>query len=444
MLLLHSLLLFVASVAAHGWVKDLLVDDEWYTGSLPYYDSWQSPTPERIVWSFWSAGNNPVTNVTSSAVTCNLDAQTAAITADINAGDNITFYWTDWIVSHKGPVITYLANCDGPCEDLTDPTTLSYFKIDEAGYYEDDDVWASDNLRTNNNSWTVTIPSDIASGFYLIRHEIIAVHLAYEEGKAEIYPMCANLKITGSGSAEPSGVSFPGAYQETDPGLFINIYWEFSTYQIPGPTLYTPAATSTSSVTTTTSSTTSATSSSKKTSATSTSTKTSSKSSKRSSTTSPTPTSTSSSTKIGTTSSSSTTSTSTSTSSSSTTSSSTTSSSSHHTKFTKSASSAPQALTSTTLLTRSHRSHHTSSISTSISITTPSPSTTSSTTFTSSTSTTSEDDEVYATTVTVIEYVTAIVTDIVYVEETDIETVTAYATASAVLEKRGHIRRRGF
>lgn len=34
----------------------------------------------------------------------------------------------------------------------------------------------------------------------------------------------------------PTGVSFPGAYSATDPGILINIYQTITSYTIPGPT----------------------------------------------------------------------------------------------------------------------------------------------------------------------------------------------------------------
>jgi hypothetical protein len=76
----------------------------------------------------------------------------------------------------------------------------------------------------NGGVANVTLPSDIASGEYLIRHEIIALHLATEMGGAEFYPSCSQLKIGGNGTAVPSAdelVSFPGAYSDDDPGIYV-------------------------------------------------------------------------------------------------------------------------------------------------------------------------------------------------------------------------------
>lgn len=70
---------------------------------------------------------------------------------------------------------------------------------------------------------SATIPQNLAPGNYLIRHEIIALHLATSVGGAEFYPSCAQVKVGGSGSGSPKAadlVAFPGGYSDNDPGIF--------------------------------------------------------------------------------------------------------------------------------------------------------------------------------------------------------------------------------
>ena len=72
-------------------------------------------------------------------------------------------------------------------------------------------------MIADNSSWTTTIPKSVPSGNYLIRFETIALHSL----PAQMYPECAQIQITGGGSRQPTEdelVSFPGAYQSTDPG----------------------------------------------------------------------------------------------------------------------------------------------------------------------------------------------------------------------------------
>lgn len=135
--------------------------------------------------------------------------------------------------------MTYLAKCPDTDCTTADPTALDWFKIDHAGLNADG-TWISDTIIANNNTHSVTIPSDIAPGPYLMRHELLALHAAENVGGAQFYPMCANLQITGSGSAVPSDtVKFPGGYSPTDPGILLSIYWPIVTsYTIPGPAPY--------------------------------------------------------------------------------------------------------------------------------------------------------------------------------------------------------------
>ena len=167
------------------------------------------------------------------------------IEAPIKAGQTVELQWTPWPTSHHGPVIDYLANCNGPCETVN-KTTLKFFKIDQLGLLNPnvtDGYWATDVLIANNNSWTVEIPPSIATGNYVLRHEIIALHAANSLGGAQNYPQCISLAITSSGTTNPSGELATSFYSETDPGIYIDIYAPLSNYTIPGPPLYTGAVT---------------------------------------------------------------------------------------------------------------------------------------------------------------------------------------------------------
>lgn len=105
----------------------------------------------------------------------------------MNAGDSVSIQWAvQWPDSHKGPMLDYLAPCNGDCETV-DKTTLQFFKIDQVGYINGsdpgiwgDDVFINSKLRTrqyiegqgaddrvhllDNSTWLVQIPEDIAPG----------------------------------------------------------------------------------------------------------------------------------------------------------------------------------------------------------------------------------------------------------------------------------------
>jgi len=75
-------------------------------------------------------------------------------------------------------------------------------------------------------SYTYTIPACLKKGYYLVRHEIIALHASWTYPGAQFYPGCHQLNVTGGGSVVPSTnlVSFPGAYKPTDPGITYDAY----------------------------------------------------------------------------------------------------------------------------------------------------------------------------------------------------------------------------
>lgn len=93
---------------------------------------------------------------------------------------------------------------------------------------------------TSPSVYSYTIPSCLKAGYYITRHEIIALHAAYTYPGAQFYPSCHQLQVTGSGtSTGPSlKVAFPGAYQATDSGITYDAY-KATTYSIPGPTKFT-------------------------------------------------------------------------------------------------------------------------------------------------------------------------------------------------------------
>jgi cellulase len=206
----------------------------------------------------------------SGDIICHRGATNAKASATVKAGGTVVMEWNTWPESHHGPVIDYvsqqsfvrhqsitlsqitlpyqlmaniiqLASCDGDCTTV-DKTTLEFFKIDEVGLVTDTTspgTWATDQLIANNNSWSITIPSSIAAGNYVLRHEIIALHSAENSDGAQNYPQCINMVVTGDGSDVPTGTLGESLYTETDPGILVNIYTTGLDYVIPGPALYT-------------------------------------------------------------------------------------------------------------------------------------------------------------------------------------------------------------
>jgi cellulase len=124
-------------------------------------------------------------------------------------------------------------------------SSLSWTKIAEDGF--DGKSWAVDKLLAGSytgkkGQHKMTLPA-LAPGDYILRPEILALHEGNREGGAQFYMECVHVTVGGSGTvALPAGVSFPGAYKATDPGVLFNIYGGASTYPGVGPKLWSGAA----------------------------------------------------------------------------------------------------------------------------------------------------------------------------------------------------------
>ncbi|KAF7162669.1 hypothetical protein CNMCM6106_009488 [Aspergillus hiratsukae] len=242
---LLAALLSATRVAAHGHVTNVVVNGVSYAGfdinSYPY----MSDPPKVAAWTTPNTGNGFIapSEYNSPDIICHQNATNAQAYIELAAGDRIQLQWTAWPESHHGPVIDYLASCGESCT-IVDKTSLKFFKIDGVGLVDNSAVpgtWGDDQLIANNNAWMVEIPKSIAPGNYVLRHELIALHGAFEKDGAQNYPQCFNLKVTGSGTDSPAGTLGTELYTDTDPGLVVNIYSSISSYAVPGPTMYSGA-----------------------------------------------------------------------------------------------------------------------------------------------------------------------------------------------------------
>ncbi|KAL0636603.1 hypothetical protein Q9L58_004448 [Maublancomyces gigas] len=194
------------------------------------------------------SSNNPIQNVGSTDLACNVNgANPVTAKLSVAAGSSVTLEWhhetrTSQAIdpSHKGPVLTYLAKVPNAAA-ANSPATLGWFKIQHDGLTLNGatENWAVDKLNANSGKYTARIPSNIAAGDYLLRSEVIALHGAGSQGGAQFYVGCAQITVTGGGSASPPTVKIPGAYKATDPGVLVSIYYpKLTSYTIPGPAPY--------------------------------------------------------------------------------------------------------------------------------------------------------------------------------------------------------------
>ncbi|ORX98113.1 glycosyl hydrolase family 61-domain-containing protein [Clohesyomyces aquaticus] len=231
----------LATASAHGGVGYYIMGGTTYQGWQPYNSADSQKSIQRQYASF-----NPllIADLSTVAIRCN-NAGTlgTGLTATVAAGSDIKAHWTQW--THRpASVMVYMAKCPSSGCNSWDGAGKVWFKINQQGLVsgtENSGKWAGDTILDTLN-WTVTVPKTLVPGEYLIRHELLAVHQA---NNPQFYPECAQLTVTGSGTASPPAsylVSFPGAYSASDPGINFNIDSEQSkattSYPIPGPAVW--------------------------------------------------------------------------------------------------------------------------------------------------------------------------------------------------------------
>ncbi|KAK4121933.1 lytic polysaccharide monooxygenase [Parathielavia appendiculata] len=243
LLLLAGLTVLTRWALAHGGLANYTVGETWYRGYDP-----STPTSEQLgqpwmVQRQW-ASIDPIFSVTDRHIACNNPGTSPPSYIPLRAGNTITAVYWYWL-HPVGPMSVWLARCEtGDCRD-EDVNEVAWFKIWEAGLLEGPNLaegtWYQKWFQRWDGSpalWPVRIPAGLKGGPYMIRHEILSIHV---ERKPQFYPECAHLNVTGGGELEPPReylVKFPGAYAEDDPSIFIDIYSEENAnktdYAVPG------------------------------------------------------------------------------------------------------------------------------------------------------------------------------------------------------------------
>ncbi|RYO99419.1 hypothetical protein DL764_006814 [Monosporascus ibericus] len=179
--------------------------------------------------------NNPVTNVKSNDIVCNVGGTSGAgvTTVAARAGDTITVQWDQ--SSHPGPITHFLYGPVNGAAASASGVGTGWFKIDELNY--EGGRWANEIMSAKEMKHSFRLPQRLASGEYLLRSEMLALHGAQTVEGAQFYIGCAQLKITGPGGSCSPKISLPGAYDARDPNIYIpNFYFGFdpTTYVAPG------------------------------------------------------------------------------------------------------------------------------------------------------------------------------------------------------------------
>jgi hypothetical protein len=160
--------------------------------------------------------------VTDPKVKCN-GGTSAALNATLAAGSSITAKWAQW-THQQGPVMVWMYKCAGEFS-ACDGSGKNWFKIDQMGMTAPPltgTSWGT-AIVYSKLAWTSTIPAKLAPGKYLIRHELLALH---QSNTPQFYAECAQLIVTGSGTATPSGdflATIPGYASQNDPGIMVGV-----------------------------------------------------------------------------------------------------------------------------------------------------------------------------------------------------------------------------
>ncbi|KAH7106430.1 glycosyl hydrolase family 61-domain-containing protein [Auriculariales sp. MPI-PUGE-AT-0066] len=235
-------------------------------GSVDYFEangqSWGAPypgagsdwdSPVRVISTL-----EPTTDMYGPAIKCGPGAGAPAkVVAEVTAGSDVLFGWRSgeeaipW-VHQLGPVMLFAYKCPGDAKDCQPADDdKGWALIDAAGFDERSGFqsWVQSRFNTREKV-PAKIPAGLPSGDYLLRHEIVALHVATSRGP-EFYTSCTQVRVTGGASANLSladagaeVVSFPGGYTKDMPGLFANVFGEANkdNYKFPGPALFTPSA----------------------------------------------------------------------------------------------------------------------------------------------------------------------------------------------------------
>ncbi|KAH8645917.1 glycoside hydrolase [Tricladium varicosporioides] len=229
----HSLLALLAASVAEGHYifNRLIVNGKSIGGEYAYF--------RKNSNTYMPSFTDEVVN--SPDMRCNKGAKPGnTATYTVAAGDKIGFkLFNNEFIEHPGPGFIYMSKAPASGVASYDGSG-DWFKVYETGVCS-----GSPNTDSNWCSWQkdrleFTIPKTIPPGEYLVRVEHIGLHQA-NQGKAQFYMECAQLKIEGPGGGVPEPlVQIPGIYKATDPGIkFDKWSGKEKTYVMPGPKVWT-------------------------------------------------------------------------------------------------------------------------------------------------------------------------------------------------------------
>jgi hypothetical protein len=211
-----DLLALAGTAAAHGAVTSYVIGSTTYPG----YEGFSPASSPKTIQFQWP-DYNPTMTVGDAKIRCN-GGNKADLSAPITAGQNITAVWKQW-THEQGPVMVWLFKCPGEFGASCKGDGKGWFKIDQMGMWGDNlnsKNWGT-AIVLKNLKWSSKIPTNLAPGNYLIRHELLALHQA---NTPQFYAECAQIVVSGGGAAAPPAdylYSIPTYAPQNDPGVTV-------------------------------------------------------------------------------------------------------------------------------------------------------------------------------------------------------------------------------
>jgi cellulase len=116
-MLIGTLAVLLDTVSAHGWVTGIRAPGgALQAGSEPNW--FYMPANSRKQTAGWDALNQDngfvePASAGSNDINCHKSATPGKLYATVAAGSTVQIPWNTWPDSHKGPIINYIAPCNG-------------------------------------------------------------------------------------------------------------------------------------------------------------------------------------------------------------------------------------------------------------------------------------------------------------------------------------------
>lgn len=177
---------------------------------------------------------NYIASLTSTDAVCGVDGLSfVPTTCDAKAGDKISLEHRQVVdtpfagaidVSHLGSTAIYMKRLNSVADSGQGD---GWFKIAWSGYDTSTARWGTQVMMANNGKVDAIVPSDLPSGIYLVRSEVVSLqNVVGNSVLPQMYVGCAQVRIEGSSDSSISAqtVAMPGHVNNQSPAMNFNIY----------------------------------------------------------------------------------------------------------------------------------------------------------------------------------------------------------------------------